>query len=212
MAKLAAVMLVVFVVLTLFVRVAIQLRRTGGTGLIGLRKGAGPLEWLSGLLFLGGMAIAIVSLQLVLNDTLDPIDAIDVDALHVLGIVLATIGGLSVFGAQLGMGASWRIGVSDDQGTDLVTGGWFSFCRNPIYTAMIVGWTGFALMVPTWPAIASVIVIAVGLELQVRIVEEPYLLRTHGDEYGRYASAGRPLRARRGPPPTGSRLVTFPPP
>ena len=203
MAKLAAVMLVVFVVLTLFVRVAIQLRRTGGTGLIGLRKGAGPLEWLSGLLFLGGMAIAIVSLQLVLEDTLDPIDAIDVDALHVLGIVLATIGGLSVFGAQLGMGASWRIGVSDDQGTDLVTGGWFSFCRNPIYTAMIVGWTGFALMVPTWPAIASVIVIAVGLELQVRIVEEPYLLRTHGDEYGRYASGvGRFLpgvgRLRRG--------------
>lgn len=203
MAKLAAVMLFVFVVLTLFVRVAIQLRRTGGTGLIGLRKGAGPLEWLSGLLFLGGMAIAIVSLQLVLNDTLDPIDAIDVDALHVLGIVLATIGGLSVFGAQLGMGASWRIGVSDDQGTDLVTGGWFSFCRNPIYTAMIVGWTGFALMVPTWPAIASVIVIAVGLELQVRIVEEPYLLRTHGDEYGRYASGvGRFLpgvgRLRRG--------------
>ena len=203
MAKLAAVMLVVFVVLTLFVRVAIQLRRTGGTGLIGLRKGAGPLEWLSGLLFLGGMAIAIVSLQLVLKDTLDPIDAIDVDALHVLGIVLATIGGLSVFGAQLGMGASWRIGVSDDQGTDLVTGGWFSFCRNPIYTAMIVGWTGFALMVPTWPAIASVIVIAVGLELQVRIVEEPYLLRTHGDEYGRYASGvGRFLpgvgRLRRG--------------
>jgi protein-S-isoprenylcysteine O-methyltransferase Ste14 len=121
----------------------------------------------------------------------------------VLGIVLATIGGLSVFGAQLGMGASWRIGVSDDQGTDLVTGGWFSFCRNPIYTAMIVGWTGFALMVPTWPAIASVIVIAVGLELQVRIVEEPYLLRTHGDEYGRYASGvGRFLpgvgRLRRG--------------
>ena len=104
-----------------------------------------------------------------------------------VGIVLAALGGLSVFGAQLGMGASWRIGVSDDQGTDLVTGGWFSFCRNPIYAAMIVGWTGFALMVPTWLAFASVVVIALGLELQVRVVVEPYLRRTHGDEYGRYA-------------------------
>jgi len=188
MAKLAAVMLVVFVVLTLFVRVAIQLRRTGGTGLIGLRKGAGPLEWLSGFLFLGGMTMAVVSLQLVLKDTLDPIDALDVNALHVPGIILATVGGLSVFGAQLGMGASWRIGVSEDQGTDLVTGGWFSFCRNPIYAAMIVGWTGFALMVPTWLAFGAVVVIALGLELQVRVVEEPYLERTHGDEYGRYAS------------------------
>jgi protein-S-isoprenylcysteine O-methyltransferase Ste14 len=188
MAKLAAVMLVVFLVLTFFVRVAIQLRRTGTTGLIGLRKGAGPLEYLSGVLFLGGMAMAIVSLELVLQDDLDPIGSLDVDALHVPGIALATLGGLSVFGAQLGMGASWRIGVSEDQGTDLVTGGWFSVIRNPIYTAMIVGWTGFALMVPTWLAFAAVVVIASALELQVRVVEEPYLIRTHGEAYRRYAS------------------------
>ena len=188
MAKLAAIMLVVFLVLTFFVRVAIQLRRTGTTGLIGLRKGAGPLEYLSGVLFLGGMAMAIVSLELVLQDDLDPIGALDVDALHAIGIVLATIGGLSVFGAQLGMGASWRIGVSEDQGTDLITGGWFSVIRNPIYTAMLVGWTGFALMVPTWLAFAAVVVIGIGLELQVRVVEEPYLIRTHGDEFRAYAS------------------------
>ena len=188
MAKLAAAMLVVFLVLTLFVRVAIQLRRTGSTGLIGLRKGAGLLEWLSGLLFIGGMAMAIVSLQLVLQDSLDPIDALDVDGLHVIGIALAAAGGLAVFAAQLGMGASWRIGVSEDQGTDLVTTGWFTLVRNPIYAAMIVGWTGFALIVPTWLAFAAVVVIAIGLELQVRFVEEPYLMRTHGDEYRRYAS------------------------
>jgi protein-S-isoprenylcysteine O-methyltransferase Ste14 len=186
-ATLAAVLLVVFLVLTFFVRVAIQLRRTGTTGLIGLRKGAGPLEWLSGLLFIGGMAMAIVSLQLVLQDELDPVEALDVGALHVLGVVLAVFGGLSVFGAQLGMGASWRIGVSEDQGTDLVTGGWFSVCRNPIYTAMVVGWTGFAFMVPTWLAFAAVLVIALALELQVRASEEPYLLRTHGGEYRQYA-------------------------
>lgn len=188
MAKLAAAMLVVFLVLTLFVRVAIQLRRTGSTGLIGLRKGAGLLEWLSGLLFIGGMAMAIVSLELVLQDSLNPIESLDVDGLHVIGIALAAAGGLAVFAAQLGMGASWRIGVSEDQGTDLVTTGWFTLVRNPIYAAMIVGWTGFALIVPTWLAFAAVVVIAIGLELQVRFVEEPYLLRTHGDEYRRYAS------------------------
>jgi protein-S-isoprenylcysteine O-methyltransferase Ste14 len=188
MARLAAAMLVVFLVLTLFVRVAIQLRRTGSTGLIGLRKGAGPLEWLSGLLFIGGMAMAIVSLQLVLQDDLDPIDALDVDALHAVGIVVAALGGLAVFGAQLGMGASWRIGVSEDQGTDLITGGWFRVCRNPIYTAMIVGWTGFALMVPTWLGIAAIVMVFLGLELQVRAVEEPYLIRAHGSTYRSYAA------------------------
>jgi protein-S-isoprenylcysteine O-methyltransferase Ste14 len=178
MAKLAAAMLVVFLVLTLFVRVAVQLRATGKTGLIGLRKGAGPLEYLSGILFIGGMAMAIVSIQLVLQDTLEPIDSLDVGVLHVIGIVLAGLGGTAVFLAQLGMGANWRIGVSDDQGTDLVTGGWFALCRNPIYAAMIVGWIGFALLVPTWLGIAAVLVIAAGLELQVRAVEEPYLRKT----------------------------------
>jgi protein-S-isoprenylcysteine O-methyltransferase Ste14 len=188
MAKLAAAMLVVFAVLTFFLRVAIQLRRTGSTGLIGLRRGAGPLEWLSGILFVGGMAMAVVSVNLVLNDELEPVDALDVDALHAIGIALAALGGLAVFAAQLGMGESWRIGVSDDQGTDLITGGWFSFCRNPIYTSMVLGWTGFALMVPTWLGLAAVVVIALGLELQVRAVEEPYLMRAHGDEYERYAA------------------------
>ena len=188
MAKLAIWMLIAFGVLTLGVRVAIQLRRTGSTGLIGLRPGAGPLEWLSGVLFVGGMAVGVGSVDLVLKDTLDPIDALDVDAVHALGIVIAAGGGLAVFAAQLGMGESWRIGVSDDQRTDLVTGGWFSICRNPIYSTMIVGWTGFALMVPTWLGFGAIVVIALGLEIQVRAVEEPYLLRTHGDEYRRYAS------------------------
>jgi protein-S-isoprenylcysteine O-methyltransferase Ste14 len=188
MATLAAWMLAGFVVLTLAVRVIIQLIRTGGTGLVGLRRGAGPLDWLSGILFIGGMAMGVVSLQLVLQDSLEPIDALDTGPIHVVGIVLAASGGLAVFGAQLGMGASWRIGVSDDQDTALVTTGWFSLVRNPIYTAMIVGWTGFALIVPTWLAFAAVVVIAAGLELQVRAVEEPYLIRTHGKEYRAYAS------------------------
>jgi protein-S-isoprenylcysteine O-methyltransferase Ste14 len=181
-------MLIAFGVLTFFVRVGVQLRRTGTTGLIGLRGGAGPLDWLSGILFIGGMAMGAGSAVLVLQDHLDPIDPLDVDGLHVLGVALAAAGGLAVFGAQLGMGESWRIGVSDEERTELITGGWFSVCRNPIYTAMIIGWSGFALMVPTLLGFAAIVAIASGLELQVRFVEEPYLLRTHGDAYRAYAS------------------------
>jgi protein-S-isoprenylcysteine O-methyltransferase Ste14 len=188
MATLAIWMLIAFGLLTFGVRVAIQLRRTGSTGLIGLRAGAGPVDWLSGILFLAGMAMGAASPILVLGDHLDPIDALDVGALHVIGVVLAALGGLAVFGAQLGMGESWRIGVSEEERTELVIGGWFSLCRNPIYSAMIVGWTGFALMVPTWLGLAAIAVVAAGLELQVRAVEEPYLLRTHGDAYRHYAA------------------------
>jgi protein-S-isoprenylcysteine O-methyltransferase Ste14 len=187
-AGLALALLIVYGSLTFFGRVAIQLRRTGETGLIGLRPGAGPVDWLSGILFLGGIVLGTGSIILVLSGTLDPIDALDVGALHVIGIVLATAGGLAVFAAQLGMGESWRIGVPEEESLKLITGGWFSVIRNPIYTAMIVGWLGFALMVPTWLGFAAVPVTALALELQVRAVEEPYLLRTHGDAYRAYAS------------------------
>jgi protein-S-isoprenylcysteine O-methyltransferase Ste14 len=187
-AGLALALLIVYGSLTFFGRVAIQLRRTGATGLIGLRPGAGPADWLSGILFIGGIALGTTSILLVLWGSLDPIDALDVDVLHAIGIVLATAGGLAVFAAQLGMGESWRIGVPDEERLDLVTGGWFSVIRNPIYTAMIVGWLGFALIVPTWIGFAAVPVTALALELQVRAVEEPYLLRTHGDEYRAYAA------------------------
>ncbi|HEY6637557.1 MAG TPA: isoprenylcysteine carboxylmethyltransferase family protein [Solirubrobacterales bacterium] len=188
MAQLAIWLLVALVVLTLGVRIAIQLRRTGRTGLIGLREGAGAADWGSGILFVGGMAMGASSPILVLNERLEPIDALDVGATHVVGILLAAAGGLAVFAAQLGMGESWRIGVRDEERTDLVTRGWFAVCRNPIYTSMIVGWLGLALIVPTWLGFAAVAVIAVGLEIQVRFVEEPYLMRTHGDEYRGYAS------------------------
>jgi protein-S-isoprenylcysteine O-methyltransferase Ste14 len=187
-AQLAIWMLIAFGILTFGVRVVVQVRQTGETGLIGLPQGAGLADWLSGILFIGGMALGVASVVLALDDSIEPIDSLDVGALNGIGIALAAAGGLAVFAAQLGMGESWRIGVDKEERTDLVTGGWFSICRNPIYTAMIVGWLGFALMVPTWLGFAAVVVIALGLEIQVRAVEEPYLLRTHGDEYRQYAS------------------------
>jgi protein-S-isoprenylcysteine O-methyltransferase Ste14 len=186
-ATLALWMLIAFGALTFVVRAAIQLRRTGSTGLIGMREGAGLADWLSGVLFVGGMAMGTASIVLFLNGSLGTIDALDVDGIQIAGIVMAGAGGLAVFAAQLGMGESWRIGVSEEQRTDLVTGGWFSLCRNPIYSAMILGWTGFALMVPTWAGLAAIVVVALALELQVRAVEEPYLLRAHGDAYRGYA-------------------------
>lgn len=188
MATLAIWMLIAFAVLTFFVRVAIQLVRTGRTGFIGLARGTGPLGLLSGILFIGGMAMAVLAIDQVRKGSLSTIDSLDVTWLHVIGIALAGGAGIVVFLAQLGMGASWRIGVNEGERTELVTGGWFSVVRNPIYSAMILGWLGFALMVPTWLGFAAVAVIAGGLELQVRLIEEPYLLRSHGDEYRAYAS------------------------
>jgi protein-S-isoprenylcysteine O-methyltransferase Ste14 len=185
MPQLAIVLLVVFLVLTLFLRVAVALRQTGSTGLIGLREGAGALEVASGVVFVAGNLVGGASPVLVLTDVIDPIGSLDTGAMHAIGVVLAAGGIAVVFAAQMGMGSSWRIGVSDQQDTDLITGGLFTLSRNPIYAGMFITWTGFFLMVPTLPAIIGALLVFVALEGQVRLVEEPFM-RKHHSAYADY--------------------------
>lgn len=188
MAAAALALYGVSLAITFGVRVAIQLRRTGSTGLHGLSPDAGPLEWIAGGLFIAGLAMGGAAPILALLGILEPIPALDGVAGHTVGLVLA-IGGIALtFGAQLAMGDSWRVGVDPEERTDLVTSGPFELVRNPIYSAMLPTVFGLVLMVPSPLAVAAFLTLLVGLELQVRLVEEPYLLETHGDEYGTYAA------------------------
>jgi protein-S-isoprenylcysteine O-methyltransferase Ste14 len=51
---------------------------------------------------------------------------------------------------------------------------------------------GVALAVPNVLALAGLGAAIIGLQLQVRRIEEPYLLRVHGEDYRAYAAqAGR---------------------
>ena len=55
---------------------------------------------------------------------------------------------------------------------------------------------GFVLMIPNVVSIVAAVALTVAVELQVRAVEEPYLRRVHGARYVDYARPGRPLRPR----------------
>ena len=72
--------------------------------------------------------------------------------------------------------------------TSLVTSGPFALVRNPIYAAMIPFFAGIALIVGNAVGLAAVACAVTSLELQTRVVEEPHLRRTHGEEYASYAA------------------------
>jgi protein-S-isoprenylcysteine O-methyltransferase Ste14 len=188
MAALALVLFGFSLVLTFGVRIAVQLRRTGSTGVLGFAADATPLERFAGVLFVAGLAMGVAAPLLALLGVLEPIAALDGAAGHLVGIVLGVTGVLLTFGAQLAMGDAWRIGVDPEERTELVIGGPFKLVRNPIYSAMIPTVFGLALMVPSVLAIAAFLTLVMALELQVRLVEEPYLLQVHGDAYAEYAA------------------------
>jgi protein-S-isoprenylcysteine O-methyltransferase Ste14 len=188
MAATALVLYGITLTLTFGVRIALQVRHTGSTGVHGLPAGASPIEWLAGGLFITGLVVAAAAPLLALLDVVEPIAALDGPVGHALGVVLAIVGIVLTFLAQLAMGEEWRIGVDPDERTRLVTDGPFRLVRNPIYSAMLPTVLGLVLMVPSVAALLALAVLAIGLELQVRFVEEPYLLRAHGDEYASYAA------------------------
>jgi protein-S-isoprenylcysteine O-methyltransferase Ste14 len=105
-----------------------------------------------------------------------------------VGLMLTAAGFTMAVVAQNTMGASWRIGVDQAERTPLVTKRVFSRIRNPIFTAMIAAQAGTALMAPTWLSIAGVVLLIVAIQLQVRLVEEPYLTRVHRTRYRAYSA------------------------
>jgi protein-S-isoprenylcysteine O-methyltransferase Ste14 len=64
--------------------------------------------------------------------------------------------------------------------------------RNPIFSAMLPTSLGLTLVVPNVVAILGFASLLIALEIQVRLVEEPYLRNVHGQAYRDYtARVGR---------------------
>lgn len=177
----------VYFLIAFGVRIAVQVLRTGSSGVKGLPSDAPPVEWLAGTLFVVGLLTGFAAAVLAADDVVEPVETLDTTAVHLVGVVLFVAGLLGTFGAQVAMGTAWRIGVDPQERTDLVTDGPFALVRNPIYSAMLPATLGLALMVPSAVALAGLLVLWLGLELQVRVVEEPYLRRVHGEGYVAYA-------------------------
>jgi protein-S-isoprenylcysteine O-methyltransferase Ste14 len=179
---------IVFGVFALGGRILLQLWRTRSTGLAGITGAPGSVEWLGGVLFIAALAAGVLGAWLELRDAVEPIGAFDATAVHVAGLVLYSLGLAGCVAAQLAMGASWRIGVDESERTDLVTDGPFAIVRNPIYAGVIPLVAGLTLLAPNPVTIAAFAALVAAFEIQVRLVEEPHLLRAHGEAYGDYAS------------------------
>lgn len=188
MATLALVFYVVYLALAFGLRTLIQLRRTGSSGFHGLGGRPGSAEWIAGVGFTLALLVGAAAPVLALLDLVEPIVALDTTAAHVAGAILAVVGIGLTFYAQVAMGTSWRIGVDHEERTRLVTTGPFALVRNPIFAAMLPTALGLTLLVPSWVAIVGLLGLLVALELQVRVVEEPYLLAVHGEAYSDYAA------------------------
>ena len=159
-------------------RTLVQRHRTGDTGWR-LGRPHSAAEGVARVLLVAGGAMLGISL-LVPGEPAGP-------AWFSVGALVSVLSVVFVSLAQLQMGSSWRIGVDPTERTPLVTSGVYAQVRNPIYTGMVTFAVGNALMLPGIWSAAGAVSMAIGVEIQARVVEEPYLRDTHGAAFERWA-------------------------
>jgi protein-S-isoprenylcysteine O-methyltransferase Ste14 len=178
-------LLVSWIVLVAGVRGYIQHRRTGNAAMR-LGDPRGSPQWWSRRLASVGFAFGVAA-PLAALAGLAPFRVLDAAAIHLTGVAFAVLGiGITV-GSQIAMGDAWRADVDPEATTDLVTTGPFAVVRNPILAGTAMTALGLVLVVPNVLSAAMLVAFVVALEIQVRLVEEPYLRRVHGDAYRAYA-------------------------
>jgi len=188
MPRLALAGLVLYFALAFGWRTWLHRRRTGSSGFRGITGAVGSAEWLGGMLFVVALWAVVLAPLTELAGLVSPWSALAHPSAYAAGIVLTLVGLVGTIWSQLAMGDSWRIGVDADERTQLIDAGPFRFVRNPIFTSMVAGLGGLALLTPNIVAAFALLALIGALQLQVRWVEEPYLVATHGESYRRYAS------------------------
>jgi protein-S-isoprenylcysteine O-methyltransferase Ste14 len=181
-------LLVTYVLVGFVVRAVVQARRTGDFGWRGLSGRLGSPEWWAGVGFIAALvAGALGPVAAILG--LDRIEILAAPAIQASATVVAVLGIVVTFVTQAAMGTSWRIGVDNSETTDLVIHGPFAVVRNPVFAAMGLFAAGLAFMVPNVVSLCGLALLVVAVQLQVRVVEEPYRRRTHGEVYAGYQAA-----------------------
>ena len=101
------------------------------------------------------------------------------------GLILAVLGTIFFIAAVMAMGKNWRAGFTDEQGTELVTGGIYRFSRNPAFLAFDLLYTGCALAFPNPVNIAAAILAIILFHMQIAR-EEKFCAEVFGQAYADY--------------------------
>ena len=105
--------------------------------------------------------------------------------IEAVGLAVAASGVALAIWARRHLGTNWSGIPSVKKGHTLITDGPYSIVRHPIYTGLLLGVAGSALVLRTLSSVFVVVVVAV--VIGIRIGQEERLMREQfGDEYREY--------------------------
>jgi protein-S-isoprenylcysteine O-methyltransferase Ste14 len=110
----------------------------------------------------------------------------DTTALAISGVMLTAAGVALAMWARLVLGENWSAAVSIRKDHELIRMGPYRTMRHPIYTGMLVGLLGTALVVGEVRGLLAVVIVWLGFYLKAR-KEEAFLTREFGAGFEAHA-------------------------
>jgi protein-S-isoprenylcysteine O-methyltransferase Ste14 len=83
------------------------------------------------------------------------------------------------------LGDSWRVGVIEEQQTQLIENGIYRFTRNPYFVAYLLMFAAYTVLLQSLTLLALTLV-GFGMVHSMILKEEKYLTQTHGKAYQQY--------------------------
>jgi protein-S-isoprenylcysteine O-methyltransferase Ste14 len=101
-----------------------------------------------------------------------------------LAVGLMGLGFIFIAGAMLQLGSAARFFLPEDR-TRLVTGGFYAFCRNPVYLGLNLLVAGVFFLIPSLLYVFAYALVIIGNHQRI-LAEEDYLRERFGAEYAVY--------------------------
>ena len=92
---------------------------------------------------------------------------------------------LLAVGARVSLGTNWSGTVTVKQEHELITSGPYRYVRHPIYTGLLLAFSGLAIARGEWRCILALIILALSFWRKLRI-EERFMVEQFGSAYETY--------------------------
>ena len=140
------------------------------------------------ILFTVSIIIAITSiLSEDINELFIPIRVLANDYLIFIGMFLLFLNLIISFLALVQMRDSWRVGIRENDKTDLINSGIFKMTRNPYFLSYIILFIAYIILVANVLILISSLVAFISIHKMI-MKEEKYLEALHGAKYLDYKS------------------------
>jgi protein-S-isoprenylcysteine O-methyltransferase Ste14 len=137
----------------------------------------GPIALAGALLAMGRTGIDVLDARL---------PGLDIAAALPLGTLLTAAGLLFASWARRHIGRNWSATVTLKADHELVTTGPYALVRHPIYTGLLLAFTGSALARDRWSGAMAIVIVLLSLWRKLRL-EERWMRERFGSKYETYA-------------------------